>query len=150
MVGFSFGIAGLAITVLLGLGSSALATEAKCIEVFTVRDQPISGTDSLRLLPVTVRVYEIDGLQRLEPALSRGLPRATGLARGEAVRRIGELTDGQMASGREAGEGLEKVLQNGIDRYPAIVIDGATVIYGVYDLAQALNQYETWREAQSP
>ncbi|MEA3275692.1 MAG: DUF1525 domain-containing protein, partial [Pseudomonadota bacterium] len=33
----------------------------------------------------------------------------------------------------------------GIDRYPAIVLDGQAVVYGVTDVGEALRHYRMWQ-----
>ena len=45
--------------------------------------------------------------------------------------------------------GLTKALQYGVDRTPAIVINGSAVIYGVTNLVDAVHRYEAWREGES-
>jgi integrating conjugative element protein (TIGR03757 family) len=140
---------GFALTASVWFAASPLTAEPHGIEVFTVSDQPTRGGDALRSRPVEIRVYEVDGLGHLESVLSKDLPHDADAAKLEALRRIGELDDGQITSGREAADGLAKALQYGVDRYPAIVINGSAVIYGVSDLVEALQRYEAWREAQS-
>ena len=142
-------VLGFVLAASLWLWGSALAAEPQGIEVFTVRDRPISGGDDLHLRSVTIRVYEIDGLGHLESALSEDLPPDPAPAKAEALRRIGELHDARMASAKEAANGLAKALQYGVDRYPAVVIDGTGVIYGITDLGDALRRYDAWREAQA-
>jgi integrating conjugative element protein (TIGR03757 family) len=40
-------------------------------------------------------------------------------------------------------------LHYGVDRIPAIVIDGTAVVYGVTDLVDAVQRYDAWRTAPS-
>ena len=49
-----------------------------------------------------------------------------------------------------AAEGLGRAVGYGLDRYPAIVIDGAAVLYGTTDVAQAITRYQAWRRAGTP
>jgi len=132
----------------LWLGASALAAEARAVEVFTICDQLVRRGAPLQLGSAAIRVYKIGGLGRLELALSEDLPSSPNTARARALQRIDGLADAQVASLREATNGLAKAVQYGIDRYPAIVIDGAVVIYGRTDVGGALQQYQKWREAQ--
>ena len=97
-----------------------------------------------------VKVYEIDGIERLEAELSRGLARDPERARRIALRRIGRLDDTVMWWPQRAAIGLSKVVQYGIDRNPAIVFDGEAVVYGVTDIEQALHCYRQWQRASSP
>jgi len=54
-----------------------------------------------------------------------------------------------MAPAKDAAIGLAKAMQYGVDRYPAIVVNGTAVVYGVTDLVDAAARYETWRRGQS-
>ena len=45
---------------------------------------------------------------------------------------------------------LAKVMQYGLDRYPAIVFDSQAVVFGITDLEQALRLYRQWQEASQP
>ena len=67
----------------------------------------------------------------------------------EAARRIGRLDDTQIAAAKNAATGLAKARQYGLDRYPAIVVNGRAVLYGVTDLADAAQRYGAWLEARS-
>ena len=108
------------------------------VEVFTDRAHPIIHTEAF----TRVRVVRIDGLVLAQEYLSKGLPMDENAAAKRVNARLAarpNLTDQMMA----AGEGLAlSHLQYRLDRYPAIVFDGRTVIYGVTDLAVAKRLYE--------
>ena len=123
------------------------AGEPLSLEVFTAATFPITGKDDRRLRNSTVTIYAVDGLERFEASLSQDLPVQEDAAKAEAMRRIGELDEARMAPAKEAAIGLAKTIQYGVDRYPAIVLDGHAVIYGVTDLVDALARYGSWREA---
>ena len=110
----------------------------------------MSGMAATRQQAATVTVYVVDGLAQFEAALSRDLPTDTQTAKTEALRRIGALNEVEMVPAKEAALGLAKAMQYGVDRFPAIVIDGVAVIYGVTDLAEAIQRYGAWRETESP
>jgi integrating conjugative element protein (TIGR03757 family) len=142
-------VVGLVIIGLLVVSNPLLASELGRVDVFTVRERPIRGADHFRLKSAVVQIVEIDDLQRFEAALSNGLPGNSDLARAEALRRIGKLNDTQMASVQVAANGLAMAHRYGVDRIPAIVIDGSAVIYGVTDLVDAIQRYDAWRAAPS-
>ena len=125
------------------------AGERLSLEVFTAAEFPVSGQDDRRLQGATVTVYAVDDLEQFETTLSQNLPADAGAAKAEALRRIGELDDARMAPAKDAAIGLAKAVQYGVDRYPAIVLDGRAVVYGVTDLVDAAARYETWRRGQS-
>ena len=132
------------------LFSAALqAGEPLTLEVFTAAEFPVSSRDDRRLQGATVTVYAIDGLDQFESTLSQNLPADADAAKAEALRRIGELDDARMAPAKDAAMGLAKAVQYGVDRYPAVVVNGTAVLYGVTDLVEAVARYEAWRRGQS-
>jgi integrating conjugative element protein (TIGR03757 family) len=132
------------------LVSAALqAGEPLTLEVFTAAEFPVSGQDDRRLRGAAITVYAVDSLEQFESTLSQNLPADEGAAKAEALRRIGELDDARMAPAKDAAIGLTKAVQYGVDRYPAIVVNGTAVLYGVTDLGEAVARYEAWREART-
>jgi integrating conjugative element protein (TIGR03757 family) len=127
----------------------AIAGDSLRVEAFTTAEYVISGRDSPRLRIASVTIYRLDGLARFEAALSQDLPADAEAAKAAALRRIGALDEAQMAPAKQAAMGLAKAVHYGIDRYPAIVIDGMAVIYGVTDLNDALQRYAAWQVATS-
>jgi integrating conjugative element protein (TIGR03757 family) len=119
------------------------------VDVFTAVELPISGKADPRLRAATVTVYAVDGLTQFESALSHDLPTDADAAKPEALRRIGALTESRIALAKNAAMGLARAVQFGVDRYPAIVFNGTAVVFGVTDLAEAVQRYDAWREAQS-
>ena len=107
------------------------------IEVFTSHAFPVTGLadDGAR----DVAIYRLDGLAALEAALSVDLPADPEAARAEALRRLGDIDAAQVAHAREAAEGLVRAAEYGISRYPAVVIDGRYLIYGVTHVPEALS-----------
>ena len=121
----------------------------RVIEVFTATDRPVSPSSIDRLrgqaVNIELQVYRIDGIQQVEGALSRHLPRDPAVAKRVALNRIQQLDDLETARLHQAAIGLTKALQYGIDRFPAMVFDGQCVVYGVTELGQALRQYHLWK-----
>ena len=122
--------------VLMLVANSAFAEPR--VEVFTDHRRPVAHTDAF----VDVTVYRLDGLALAQEQLSEGLPSDPE----EASRIAAQRLDAQPSLNEQmmrAGQGLTLThLQYRLDRYPAIVIDGTTVIYGVTDLAIAYRLYE--------
>ena len=131
------------LAVLVTANGVVSAGERLTVEGFTASDLPIV-TD---LKAERVEVYEMDGIERFEAALSRGLPANADAAKGRALARIGQLSEGQMQRAQHAALGLSKAVQYGLDRYPAIVFDGQAVVYGVTDVGEAFRRYRQWQEA---
>lgn len=108
------------------------------VEVFTDRGHPVAHTAAF----ADVTVYQLDGLALAQDQLSEGLPSDPE----EAARIAAQRLDAQPILNEQmmrAGQGLTLAhLQYRLDRYPAVVFDGAAVIYGVTDLAIAYRLYE--------
>ena len=124
---------------------TAHASEPMLIEVFTSADFPISDQDDRAAQEVTVSVYIVDGLEHFESALSQNLSSDPEAAKIEALQRIGALDAAGMAGAKHAAMGLVKGKQYDLDRYPAIVLNGVAVVYGVTDLASVVQRYDVWR-----
>jgi integrating conjugative element protein (TIGR03757 family) len=101
-------------------------------------------TDSSILLKNTqgASVYLLDGLKMLEEHLSQGLPgnaqEAEKIAR-QRIQALGVATLKERAN--NAAEGLRLAQKYGIKRLPAIVINAKTIVYGLSDVAQAVDLY---------
>ncbi len=134
----------LAITVLalsLGLPLPSRALDIETVEVFTVSDRPVTGVSALAARGITVTVYRLDAITRFADALSAGLPTEPDAAKTIALSRLENLSDrrDQLAL---AANGLVASRGYGLDRTPAVVLDGAAVVYGVLDLEAAVAIYE--------
>jgi len=122
----------------------------RLIEVFTATGLPvihdISSAQLLRTAKVVLQFYDLDGIQRLEVRLSVSLTADPEQSKRVVLRRFQQLLEEDRIRMQRAAKGLAKAMQYGIDRYPAIVFDGETAIYGVTNINEALSRYQTWRE----
>lgn len=146
----SSALTALTLTAALLWSGSPRAAEAMHLEVFAASEDRVEGQAPRRWPHATVTVYRVDGLAEIESALSQALPADVEAAQVEAAHRIGRLDDAKMAMAKNAAMGLAKARQYGLDRYPAIVVNGRAVLYGVMDLADAARRYDAWLEARSP
>ena len=105
----------------------------------------LSGRQSVTEASADIQMYELDGIALAMARLSVGLPADAERARPEAVRRIQAMRLEEMARIRRAAFGLARLLQHGIDRFPAIVIDDEAVVLGVTDLGEAVRRYRQWQ-----
>jgi len=117
------------------------------VEVFTSAEYPFVSTDdaSNKLRGLDIMVYEIDGIESIERALSIDMPADPVQSKQIALRRLHRLDEQTRTKMQMAAQGLAKAMQYGVDRYPAIVFDGQAVVYGVTDVQTALAHYRTWR-----
>lgn len=118
------------------------------IEIFTDHVYPVSGIEIVRGdISAEIQVYELDAPDRLEAQLSENLPKDRIAAEYMAAQWFSTLDHEALTQQFKAAyAGILKALAYGIDRYPAVVFDqGASVVYGVTDLHQALAYYRDWR-----
>lgn len=124
------------------------------IEIFTTTDLSVAGEAAISQQPdyreIEFHVYELDGIQRIEAKLSNGLTADPEQSKHIVLQRIQQLDEVSRAQMQHAAMGLAKAVQYGIDRYPAIVFDGQVVVYGLTDLAVALQHYRAWRTGNQP
>ncbi len=121
------------------------------IEIFTTADQPISAMDALvQEYPDTVfRVHKLDAIKHTEDNLSEGLPADPEKAERLVLTRLQQLGKTTLGELEHSATSLAKALQYGVEKYPAIVIDGEFVIYGLTDLAVALGHYRRRQASES-
>jgi|SRR5690554_419631 len=117
------------------LASPAVAEPA--IEVFTTAGEPAVN------VPPGVAVLELDAPGRLDAELSQDLPADPELAQ-TLMRERMATPEWQETADRYADSylGLARAWQLGIEKVPAVVIDGRQVIYGQPDVAEALREAE--------
>ena len=128
--------------VLVAVNGVVSANDQPLVEVFTASDVPINPDHQVDRL----QVYEIDVIRQFEKEISRGLSEDVNTAKHQAIERVTQLDEKQKQQVQRSAIGLSKGMQYGIDRYPAIVFDGEAVVYGVTDLADAMNRYRQWQE----
>ena len=124
------------------------------VEVFTTTDwkfhwAPVAGIKAAHQ-NIDLQIYELDGIQRSEAQISSNLPTDPKQSKQIALQRIQQLDESAMSAIQNAAVGLAKAMQYGIDRYPAIVFDGAVVVYGLTDLIAAADHYQTWQTESQP
>ena len=149
MFAFSNALVGLMLLGPLVFGVPVWAGDVLSIEVLTTSERAVSGADHERLRTAAVAIYAINGLERFESGLSEDLPTDPKAAKAEALRRVQQLDDARMVQAENAAVGLAKAVQYGVDRYPAIVFDRRSVVYGVTDLVEALDLYDAWQREQA-
>ena len=124
------------------------------IEVFTSTKYPIVETDAKRagssVRGTEIIVYEIDGIQSVERALSLNLSVEPQQSKQIALQRIHNLDEQTRSRMQATATALARAMQYGIDRYPAIVFNGQAVVYGITDLQSAIAHYQAWRTGEKP
>jgi integrating conjugative element protein (TIGR03757 family) len=86
-------------------------------------------------------VYRLDGLQQLQDELSQGLPSDPNKAAQIAQQRMRAMGTGLQERASNAATGIGLATQYGVDRMPAVVINGQAIVYGVTDVAEAVRLF---------
>lgn len=122
------------------------------IDVFTTEDRPVRGAIEFldRHPGATLHVHRVDRIERLEAELALNLSTNPDKARHQALKRLQGLSKERQEQLEQTAKGLALALQLGIERVPAIVIDQARVIYGMTDLAAALQHDKRARGSKAP
>lgn len=123
-------VAGIVISLAVG------AQQPVKTEVFTLSTIAMTNTSG-------ATIYYVDGISQIQNFLSAGLPKEPAAAQAIAKERWGTL--GRQGNQRlqNAGVGLGRAVQLGINRAPAIVFDDRAVVYGVTDVAYATQIYRS-------
>jgi integrating conjugative element protein (TIGR03757 family) len=129
-------------------------TPLHSIEVVFNDQTPVSNVSliqpALQAQGVTVGLYSLDAPATVRNTLSQGLPAHVELAKKILLQRLN--LDGSAALNARyqmAYQALIKSLEYGLDRFPAIVFNhGQAVVYGVTDLAVAVQIFQRWQANQ--
>jgi integrating conjugative element protein (TIGR03757 family) len=110
------------------------------LQVFTSAAHPPVGLEALAD-SATVELYPVDAVARLEESLSAGLPKDPEQAAALALERLQSLDEATVLRLNAGASGLALARQHGLDRFPAVVIDGHAIVYGLMDLRQVVAHY---------
>ena len=148
---------GLVCVVLLSVNTLAdqkTTDPIQLVEMFTTTERPIadigangSGRNRQGL---DVLVVEIDGIQAVEHNLSLNLSADPKRSKQVALQRLQQMDEEARTRLKLTAMGLTKTMRYGVDRTPAVVFDGKTVVYGVTDLTVALEHYQAWQRRRRP
>ena len=96
----------------------------KIAEIFTIMDQKVRWDfltkNKILRQNINLQINALDGIKRLEAALSNQLPIDPEQAEQTALHRIQQLDKKAMEMILQAAIGLTKAMQYGLYRYPAI------------------------------
>ena len=116
----------------------AAAGETPDVVAFTLSSIPMRADGAA--------VHELDLRDRLADAFGADLPAGPEAALAEARRRL-ESPEGAALRRElvEAAAGNALAARLGIQKLPAVVVDGRYVVYGVRDVRRALDRIAAWR-----
>ena len=127
---------GLTLALVAWPGPGAVAAE---VVAFTLSSMPLRAGSG-------VQVHVLDERDGYAEAFGADLPADPERALAEAKRRL-ETPAGRTALERLASAAAGNALGGrlGIEKLPAVVVDGRYVVYGVRDVARAVERVEAWR-----
>ena len=122
----------------LALGASPPAGAGEVV-AFTLSSMPLRASGG-------AAVHVLDARDGHAEAFGADLPGDPERALAEARRRM-ETPAGRAALARIAAAAAGNALAGrlGIEKLPAVVVDGRYVVYGVRDVARAVERVEAWR-----
>ena len=131
-------VIGFALALATWASPAAVAGE---VVAFTLSSMPLRASGA-------VEVHVLDARDAYAEAFGADLPGDPDRALAEARRRM-ETRAGRAALARIAEAAAGNVLAGrlGIEKLPAVVVDGRYVVYGVRDVARAVERVEAWRAA---
>ena len=112
------------------------------VEVFANSAMVITGSEAARY---QLTVYRLDALKNVEAAINQRLPKTEAAAREYFRVNQAEIKKQITPHVLSAANGIALARHYKLDRLPAIVVDGANVIYGVPDVPQALGLVQQHR-----
>ena len=134
------------ITLYLAVNPSLWA-ETVTVEAFTDSKQlPIPV---LQKPGLTVTLYDLSAPKHIEQELSAGLSTNPEAAAKVASQFIQANQDNLAQRLMMAYQSHTKAMDYGLTHYPALVFNGQAIIYGVIDVLDGLNRYQTWMETQN-
>jgi integrating conjugative element protein (TIGR03757 family) len=119
------------------------------VEIITNGAHPVA-TGALARRRLTFVYDDLDAPAALSAELGRALPADREAARRLVLARLHDGGEALTARVHESFQGLLRARAYGIDRIPAIVLDGALIVYGVSDTGEALERFEAWQAGQRP
>ena len=124
-----------------------LWAETLTVEAFTDSGQlPIPV---LQKPGLTVTLYDLSAPKHIEQELSAGLstnPEAAAKLASQFIQANQEALAQRLMM---AYQSHTKAMDYGLTHYPALVFNGQAIIYGVTDVLDGLNLYQTWQETQN-
>jgi len=128
----------LGVVLALAAGSGP-ALSADAVVAFTLSSMPLRTTGG-------AVVHVLDARDGHAEAYGADLPGDPERALAEARRRLATPA-GRAALARIAAAAAGNALASrlGIEKLPAVVVDGRYVVYGVRDVARAIERVEAWR-----
>ena len=126
-----------AVLALAWCGAAAADAQTPGVAVFTLSSIPVRADGAT--------VHELDRRDRIVETLGADLPADPEAALAEARRRLDSSERDLRSDLAEAAAGNALAARLGIEKLPAVVVDGRYVVYGARDVARAVERVAAWR-----
>jgi len=93
-------------------------------------------------------IYRLDALKNVEAAINRNIPKTEAAARAYFAANQAEIKRQITPAVLNGANGIAMARHYKLDRIPAIVVDGVSVIYGVTNVDQAIAMVQKHRGAR--
>ena len=121
------------------------------VEIFTDANNDVTGLPYMQRLMASnnIHYYKLDKINKIEKELSAGLPAQEHKAKIVIDRRMAKIDKVAFQKAvSNAFQGVIYAFRYKLTHYPAIVINnGEAIIYGVYDVKQAMRIYRDWKRS---
>lgn len=141
--------------VLVGVSAWGQCAELpKSIIVITSNQSPVSEPTNLSSYyqgwSPDIKILNLDAVSDLEKRLAKDLPVNEAKAREVLDQRFKLIGKNQLQKDfSNAYQALVLSAKYGIDRYPAVIFDYQTIVYGVTDILAATMFYLEWQKEQA-
>lgn len=135
-----------AFAVVLPASAQDLYRGVVSVEVFANSAMPIEAPASP---PFKVTVYRMDGLAMVEQMINQNLPKSEPEAIAYLNANMARIKKQVEPQAMNAANGMRLAMFYKIDRLPAIVINGQSLILGVTNVASALSQYQSHQASKN-
>ena len=95
--------------------------------------------------PYQLVIYRLDALKTVEAAINRNIPKTEAAARAYFAANQAEIKRQITPAVLNGANGIAMARHYKLDRIPAIVVDGVSVIYGVTNVDQAIAMVQKHR-----
>lgn len=112
------------------------------VEVFANSTMVITPIQANRYQLV---IYRLDALKNVEAAINQNIPKTEAAARAYFAAHQAEIKRQITPAVINGANGIALARHYKLNRIPAIVVDGASVIYGVTDVDQAIAMVQKHR-----
>jgi integrating conjugative element protein (TIGR03757 family) len=137
--------------VLLGFAVAALPALAQAQDLYQgITKVEVFANSAMVITPIQADryqlvIYRLDALKNVEAAINQNIPKTEAAARVYFAANQAEIKKRITPAVLNGANGIALARHYKLERIPAIVVDGASVIYGVTNVDQAIAMVQKHR-----